>query len=182
MIKQGSDQSDYALAKDSRERHTIMMGQLFRAKSESDVRQCFLNIFGLDRVGNLEMYRIDYVHPEIWLEFKYCADLKDRTVRCRIIAQILHYLHYAPMKRGEYMLPESFGIIDKSCVMFFNTEDFLHYFANVGYFNDIKNPSSSHPDLEKALYADPVVDSRIYYTLREYSAVWDELSRRGAYT
>lgn len=181
MIKKSSFTSDYELAKASRNRHRRLFSCLYKSLSESDVRQYFLALYDLDLVGNLERYRIDYVHPEIWLEFKYQIDMTDRAVRCRVIAQILHYIHYAPIKRGEYLLPESFGIVDKSYIMLYYTDDFSKYILNPEYFKDIKSPSAPHPKLERDLFMDTAIQVEPLHVLSDYDKVWDELNLRGAY-
>lgn len=181
MIKMGSDQSDEALAQASRLRHHKRKGQIFAANNESDVRQGVLAYLDLDLFGNLEKYRVDYAHDELWLEVKYNGNFEDRASRCRVISQMLHYLHYAPIKRGEVLLPESFGIVDKNHFMLYDTSDFGKYIINLGYFKDIKSPSAPHPELEKALFADPLIETRMYRVLSEYDEIWTELDRRGIY-
>lgn len=181
MIKVANDTSDAALAAAYRIRHAMLKDKLFSSLNESDVRQAFLALYDLDLVGNLERYRIDYAHPEIWLEMKYNVNLRDRAVRCKIIAQILHYLHYAPVKRNEPMLPESFGIVDKSYIMLYDTADFGKYIINPDYFKGIKSPSASHPDLERALFNDPLIAVKPLHVIADYDKVWTELHTRGAY-
>lgn len=181
MIKLSHDVSDGELASACRRQHEMALYKIFHAENESDVRQFFLRLLGLDLVGNLEKYRIDYVHPEIWLEFKFNANMGDRRCRVKIISQILHYLHYALVKRGEHLLPDSFGIVDKNFIMLYDTADFLGYICNNKYFEDIKSPSAPHPDLERALFADTRIESEMMNVLTEYEDIWIALEKRGAY-
>lgn len=181
MLKVANDCSDEALAKHARYRHAKLKDKLFSAENESDVRQAFLTLYDLDLVGNLEKYRIDWAHPEIWLEMKFSANMGDRAVRSKIIAQILHYLHQAPAKRGEHMLPETFGIVDKSYIMLYDTEAFGKYIINPTYFDGIKSPSSAHPKLERDLFNDPLIQVTPLHVLADYDTVWTELEKRGAY-
>ena len=181
MLKVAMDCSDESLAKLTRYRHYKLKDKIFHAENESDVRQLFLSLYDLDLVGSLEKYRIDWCHPEIWLEMKFNVDMTDRTIRCRIISQILHYLHLALVKRGEYMLPETFGIVDKSYMMLYNTSEFHKYILDTTYFVDIKSPSSMHPKLERELFRDPIIQVEPLHILADYDKVWTELHKRGAY-
>ena len=177
----GSDKSDSAIASSARRRHAKLKDQVFTAESESDVRQAVLALYDLDLVGKLEKYRIDYAHPEIWLEFKFKADILDRSTRCKIISQILHYIHQAPIVRGEHLLPETFGIVNKTHIMLYDTEDFGRYIINPNYFSGVKSPSSQHPQLEKDLFSDPIIQSQPLHILADYDEVWAALEERGAY-
>lgn len=181
MIKVSSDTSDHLLANASRVRHKVLKDKLYSARNESDVRQSFLALYDLDLVGHLEKYRIDYAHPELWLEMKYDMNWMDIPVRCKVIAQILHYMHYAPSKRGEHILPNSFGIVDKSFILFYETLNFTKYVLNPKYFKGIPNPSSPHPLLESELSRDPIIKGGKYHILAEYEKVWSELEKRGVY-
>lgn len=181
MIKIASDCTQESLAKHSKFRHEVLKDRLYRSESESDVRQAFLSLYDLDLVGNLEKYRIDYVHPEVWLEVKYDVNMSDRKVRTRIISQILHYIHQAPAKRGEYLLPDTFGIVDKSYLLLYKTRDFLQYIINPEYFQSIKNPSSPHPELEKRLFSDPNIKTQRFHVLADYEKIWTEFEKRGVY-
>lgn len=181
MLKVASETDKEGLAEHTLFRHESLKRKIYNAENESDVRQSFLALYDLDLVGNLEKYRIDYVSPDLWLEFKYSIDLSDRRVRCRVLSQILHYLHYAPTKRGELILPETFGIVDKTNIILYDTCKFLAYIINPHYFKDIKSPSQSHPDLEKALFSDPIITSDLMHVLSDYDQVWNEFEKRGVY-
>lgn len=181
MLKIARDTGSIALAKYSKFRHNAIKRCIFNAKNESDVRQFVLTYLGLDILGNLEMHRTDWVHPELWLEFKYSIDMSDRAVRCRVISQILHYLHYAPIKRQDFELPDSFGIVDKNNIIFFDTEPYLKYILEPRYFDGVRSPSAPHPELERALFADPLIVSTQYSILNDYGLIFDEIQRRGIY-
>lgn len=181
MLKVARDTSEAALAAAYRIRHKRLKDQIFASESESDVRQGVLSLYDLDLVGNLEKHRIDYVHPELFIEFKHNVDFGNIQTRCKIIAQILHYIHQIPAKRGEYMLPESFAIIDKNYALFYNTIDFAKYIVEPAYFSDINSPSSRHPVLESDLIKDIRVRTKPLHVLADYDLIWNELEKRGAY-
>lgn len=181
MLKVAHDVSDESLAAHARYRHNKLKEKIYAAESECDVRQAFLSLYDLDLVGNLEKYRIDYVHPAIWLEMKYRVDIRDLDTRCRVVAQIIHYLHQAPADRKETKLPKTFGIMDKAFIMLYDTASFGKYFLNPDYFKDAKSPSSPHPDLERDLARDPLIKAKPLHIIAEYDRVWGEFLRRGAY-
>jgi hypothetical protein len=181
LIKVSSDTPDNLLANASRIRHKVLKDKIYAAENESDVRQAFLALYDLDLVGNLEKYRIDYAHPELWLEMKYDMNWSDINIRARVISQILHYMYYAPYKRSEQFLPDSFGIVDKSFILFYETDKFIKYILDPAYFKGIPNPSSPHPLLESHLIKDPVIKGGKYHILAEYDKVWNELNKRGVF-
>ncbi|CAM0027223.1 hypothetical protein VPHD148_0129 [Vibrio phage D148] len=181
MLKVANYTSEAALAAAYRIRHKRLKDQIFASESESDVRQGVLALYDLDLVGNLEKHRIDYVHPEIFIEFKFNVDFGNLQTRCKIIAQILHYIHQIPTKRGEYMLPESFAIIDKTYALFYDTIDFAKYIIDAKYFDGIGSPSSRHPLLEDELIKDIRVKAKPFHVLADYDLLWDEFEKRGAY-
>ena len=181
MLKVASSCTDAMLAAHSRYRHDTLKSKLFNAESESDICQALFSLYDLDLVGNLEKYRVDYTHPEIWLEVKFKINVKDRADKAKVISQMLHYLHYAPTKRGEVLLPNTFGISDNSYITLYDTEAFGNYIINPGYFKDIKSPSAAHPELERALFADPLLKGLQLHVISDYEEVWSEFNKRGAY-
>lgn len=181
MLKVAHDVSDESLANHARYRHNKLKERIYAAESECDVRQAFLSLYDLDLIGNLEKYRIDYVNTSMWLEMKYRVDIRKLDVRCKVVAQIIHYLHQAPADRGETKLPSTFGIMNKAFIMFYNTADFGKYYLNPEYFKGIKSPSSTHPDLERDLSRDPLLKTAPIHIIAEYDKVWGELQRRGIY-
>lgn len=181
MIKVSNDTSEAALAAAYLRRHDRLKTQIHSAESESDVRQSSLTLFDLDLVGKLEKHRVDYAHPDILVEFKLDGSFRSLKSRCRVISQMLHYIHYIPHKHGRHMLPDTFVLMDKRHALFYDTKDFYKYILDPRYYNGIKSPSSPHPDLEAALAKDPSVTTTIFNILADYELVWSEFEKRGAY-
>ena len=154
----------------------LLKGKIYRSSTEADVRQGILALYDLDLLGHLEKHRIDYSHRALWIEMKLHMK-PDLNTKCKVISQILHYLHIA---EGRITLPRSFAIMDKSNAYFFNTEDFEVHIRDSSYFKD-HSPSGSHPELEKVLRLDRVVGAEPLNILSEYDEIWEELDRRGVY-
>lgn len=183
MIKMAADTPTSDVAYMAHLRHRKLKDQIYAAESESDVRQAVLALYDLDLVGKLEKQRVDYAHPELFIEFKYKQDLKDRRVLCKILSQMLHYLHFIPYKHSRYEFPENFAIADKSLMFIYSTEDFAKYIIDKDqvYFKDISSPSSPHPILERELFNNPIIAAQGLHVIADYSRIWDELEKRGIY-
>ena len=108
-------------------RHENLKRGSHEAESEADLRQNFLALYDIDHRGKLEKYYVDYVHPELWIEFKLAPHLCEKSSKVKVIAQILHYLHDAIFRRKETSLPESFAIVDRTSIEFYKTDDFVNY-------------------------------------------------------
>lgn len=181
MLKLASDVPTESIVNYVLRRREICKGKMATAENESDLRHHFVTVFDLDINGFLELYRVDYASPSLWLEVKYRLDIRDLNSRCSVISQMLHYIHKAIADRGEEILPKSFGIVDRKYLMLYDTLDFGKYFLNPSYFKDIQSPSAIHPELEKALRTDPIVTSRPLHIVAEYDRIWDEFNNRGVY-
>lgn len=165
----------------ARRRHEILKGKVYSSESESDVRQAVLALYDLDLVGNLEKHRIDFWSDELLIEFKYDADLRKLDVKCKVLAQLLHYLYLMPTKHGKFMLPENIGLVDKNNFVLYRTEDFIPYLLRDSYFTNVARPSAEHPELERMLKHDPKCRGIMFHTIADYQEVWGELEKRGVY-
>ena len=182
MIKIASDSKTEDLASHLLMRHDILKSKIHSATSESDVRQAMLSLYDLDLLGSLEKHRIDFWSDELLIEFKHDIDLTDMKVRCKVIAQVLHYLYLLPQRYSEFMLPDTIAIADKNRVFLYNTKDFLKYIFIDEYFKSAKRPSGEHPRLERVLRNDVNTRGSSFHPIADYQRLHEEFEKRGVYT
>lgn len=181
MIKMAAETPQTDIAYYARRRHDIIKNKIFKSESESDVRHHVLSLYDLDLIGNLEKNRIDFWSDNIIIEFKHNVDLRNMNVRCKVLSQILHYLYLMPTKYGNFNLPDTICLADKTNFIFYDTRDFIKYLFRDTYFTSVTRPSGDHPDLEKILRRDRNVKGSIFHTIADYSSIWSELEKRGVY-
>ena len=181
MLKLGSDTDISDIVEHARYRNSTLKAKIHSSESESDVRQSVLSLYDLDLIGNLEKHRIDYWSNELLIEFKYNIDLIDLPNRCRVLAQILHYLYLLFTKHGNTTLPENIALVDKTSFILYDTSSLLKYILIDSYFEDSKRPSSEHVSLERDLRKDPAVTGMKFHTIADYDRIYSELEKRGVY-
>ena len=181
MLKVAADTSHECARNHLHLRNAILKDKIYAAGSESDVRQAVLALYDLDLVGNLEKHRIDYFNPELLIEFKYKADLNDLGVKCKVLAQMIHYLYKMVIEEHEFELPETVCLVNRTNFIFYDTTNFIKYLFDSSNFAGITSPSKDHPVLERLLRRDPNINGLSFSTISDYSHIWDELSKRGIY-
>ena len=182
MIKMAADTPQTDIAYHARRRHEMLKSRIHNTESESDARQCVISFYDLDLVGHVEKDRIDYYNEELLLEFKHhTCDLRKLDVRCKVFAQLLHYVYQMPTKHGKFDLPENMALATARCIILYRTEDFFKYLIIDEYFSEASSPSKDHPKLEKALRKDPNIRGMMFHTIADYDKLWSEFEKRGVY-